>query len=221
MSLIKFGQYFGDVPDLTIGADLEIDGHDGFEDQTLWYYKKGDQLTFIINPKEEQHLLQHTIVQVEFLKDTETNDYTYTKIISINTVDNFFHKKHIKFDNDFLKLVEYYSFIWAKTLESKQRHPHTDYKEYEPDFLSYSELNEVVFKGHYSTTRRLNDKTRIYAEILSDNKTIRVITVGGGVPDTCFLYDINDVELYKKVLAEKSTNSIWSDEKKWWAEMTK
>lgn len=221
MSLLKFGQYFGDVPDLTIGVDLVLDGIDGFDDQTLWEYKKGDRLAFIINPEEHEHILQHKIVRVEILKDTGNNDNADTRIIRIDSVDNFFHSKPITFDNDFLELVDYYSDIWCKTLESKQRHPHIDYKKYEIDFLSFSELKEVISKGNYSTMREINDNKRIYAELLSDNKTIRVIAVGGNVPDTCFVYDINDIDKYQSILSEKSANSNWSDEKNWWTAVTK
>lgn len=221
MSLLKFGQYFGDVPDLTIGAELGLDGIDGFDDQSLWNYKKGDRLTFIINPNEQEHILEHTIIQVEILNDTGTNDHADTKINSIDTVDNFFHKKPVTYENDFLELVDYYSFIWDKTLESKNRNPHIDYKKYEMDFLCQSELNNVILKGHYNTVREINDNTRIYAELLSDKKTIRVITVGGNVPDTCFLYDINDIEKYEKLFLDKISNSTWSDEKNWWAQVTK
>ncbi|WP_341227010.1 hypothetical protein [uncultured Arcticibacterium sp.] len=221
MSLLKFGQYFGDVPDLTIGAEFGLDGLDGFEEQSLWHYKKGDRLSFIINPNELEHIFEHKIVQVEILNDTGTNDYADTKINSIDTVGVFFNNKPITYENDFLELVDHYSFIWGKTLESKNRHPHIDYKKYEMDFLCKSELNSVNLNGHYAAVREINDNTRIYAELLTDKKTIRVITVGGSVPDTCFLYDINDIEKYEKVFLDKTSNSTWSDEKNWWAQVTK
>ncbi len=155
------------------------------------------------------------------LNDTGNNDYADTKIISIDTVHNFFHSKPITSDNDFLELVDYYSFIWSKTLESKNRHPHMDYKTYEMDFLRYSELNEVILKGHYTTVREMNDNTRVYAELLTGKKTIRVITVGGNVPDTCFLYDINDIDKYQKIFSNKISSSNWIDEKNWWTQVTK
>ena len=222
MSLLKFGQYFGDIPYLAIGADLGIDGFDGFDDQSLYEYKRGDILTFVINPNLEKPILDHTIIQAEILEDTGRNDYADTKIISIQTVDNFFHSKPITLDNDFLELIDYYTFIWQKTYESKQSHPHIDYKKYESDFLSFSELEKVIINKSYSTTRQLSDNTRIYAEVLLDNKTIRVITLGDNVPDTSFLYDINDIDSYKNTLLKKCSNEkTWTDEKKWWAETTK
>jgi len=222
MSLLKFGQYFGDIPDLAIGADLGLDGFDGFNDQSLYEYKKGDLLTFVINPNLQKPILDHKIIQAEILEDTGRNDYADTKIISIETVDNFFHAKPITLDNDFLELIDYYTFIWQKTYESKQSHPHIDYKKYESDFLSFSELEKVIINKSYSTTRQLDDLTRIYAEVLLDNKTIRVITIGDNVPDTCFLYDINDIDRYKNTLLEKCNNErTWTDEKKWWVETTK
>ena len=222
MSLLKFGQYFGDIPDLAIGADLGLDGFDGFDDQSLYEYKKGDLLTFVINPNLQKPILDHKIIQAEILEDTGRNDYADTKIINIKTVDNFFHAKPIKLDNDFLELIDYYTFVWQKTYESKQSHPHIDYKKFESDFLSFSELEKVIINKSYSTIRQLDDNTRIYAEVLLDNKTIRVITIGNNVPDTCFLYDINDINKYKNTLIEKCSNErTWIDEKNWWAETTK
>ena len=222
MSLLKFGQYLGDIPDLTINVNLGLDGFDGFYDQSLYDYKKGDVLTFVINPNVQKPILDHKIIQAEILEDTERNDYADTKIISIETVDNFFHSKPITFDNDFLELIDYYNFIWQKTYESKQSHPHIDYKKFESDFLSFSELEKVITNKSYSTSRQLDDNTRIYAEVLLNNKTIRVITIGDNLPDTCFLYDINDVDKYKNTLIEKCSNeSTWTDEKKWWEETLK
>ena len=75
MSLLKFGKYFGDIPDLAINADLGLDGFDGFNDQSLYEYKKGDVLTFVINPNLQKQILDHKIIQVEILEDTERNDF--------------------------------------------------------------------------------------------------------------------------------------------------
>lgn len=221
MSLLKFGEYFGEIPDLRVGAHLWLDGNDGFEDQTLWYYKKGDRLTFIIDPNEEEPILQHKMVQVEILKDTGTNDFADTIILRIDNVTDFFLHKPITFDNDFLELTAHYSFLWAKTLESKERYPHSGYKMFEMIFLGHSELNEVIVKGNYTTVRNINDNTRIYAELLFDKRTVRVITVGGGGPENCFLYDINDINKYRKVISEKISNAVWEDEKKWWTLLLK
>ena len=222
MSLHKFGQYLGDIPDLTINVNLGLDGFDGFDDQSLYDYKKGDVLTFVINPNIQKPILDHKIIQAEILEDTERNDYADTKIISIETVDNFFHSKPITLDNDFLELIDYYNFIWQKTYESKQLHPHIEYKKFENEFLSFSELEKVIINKSYSTIRQPDENTRIYAEVLLDNKTIRVMTIGYNVPDTCFLYDISDVDKYKNTLIEKCSNErTWIDEKNWWAETTK
>lgn len=221
MSLIKFGQYYGDIPKLTIGAELGLDGNDGFDDQTLWDYHKGDRLNFVIN-NNQTHLLDYKFIETEIMKDTGEVDYADVKILNIDSVDIFFHSKPVTFDNDFIELVDYYTFIWAKTYESKQRHPYSDYKKYESDFLSFSELDKVILKGNYSSERKINDRTKIYAELLSDKKTIRVLTIGGNVPDTCFLYDINDIDKYKKVILDKCINAdTWSDEKIWWNELIK
>ncbi|MBN1317898.1 MAG: hypothetical protein JXA42_20605 [Anaerolineales bacterium] len=46
----SFGFYWGDVLDsLFIGAELDLDGIDGFFDQTIAGMKVGDQISFVVN----------------------------------------------------------------------------------------------------------------------------------------------------------------------------
>lgn len=217
MSLIKFGQYFGEVPNPTVGENLTIFAIDGFDDQTLYDYKKGDKLAFIFNPKNWTELLDHEIVTVEIQADTNRDEHANTIIRNCQTVRDYFNGKQNRIDNDFLELVEYWSVIWKKTYEGKQRHPGTDYKPYEIDFLTFSELEDLIDSREIRLTRKSNDWTRIYGEQLLDSKTTyRIMTVGGNVPDTCFLYDIHDPELYRSKIKDCFDKAVWDDEKQFW-----
>ena len=88
MSLIKFGQYFGEVNNPTIGEKLTIFAIDGFDDQTLYDHKTGDILTFIFNPKRCTELLEHEILTVEIKADTNDDEQADTIIKDHQSLKN-------------------------------------------------------------------------------------------------------------------------------------
>ena len=215
MPIQKFGQYFIEIESPKLGSELVLDGIDGFDDQTLWNFKKGDKIQFIINPDPPSKLLNHDYLITEVLEDTENNDWAKVKIIKITSLMEVYESKESEDKNDFLELLKWMQRIWDKGWEMKQKFENYRYHLIHNHFLNFSELQEVNDSEIIEVNRQNRGLSKIYAKKIQ-NEFIRVISITSNYPESCFIYDISNIELYKSEIIKMKNRNQREDETKFW-----
>ena len=216
MSIIKFGQYLVEIESPKFGQELILDGYDGFDDQTLWHYKKGSQIQFIINPNSAKSLINHKFLITEVLEDTNNYDCAKVLINTLTTLNGIFENKPINDSNEVIGLINSMSDLWNKTFELKNKIKDYRYRPFNSPFLTFKELEQVFKTGEINITKgSKNELSRIYAKIITDN-CIRIISVSGNCPESCILYDINNFEQYKSEINRMKRKNQWIDEVNFW-----
>ncbi len=215
MSIQKFGQYFLEIESPKIGDVLTLDGIDGFDDQTLWNFKKGNKIQFLINPNSSKDLLTHEFLIAEILEDTNSNDWANVRVEKVTTIDKVFKNKPLTGEDDFQLLIRRVEKIWDKSWEMKQKIKNYTYRPPHNHFLTFNELHQVVDKTRIEFKRKNRGLSKIYAQEMN-NKSIRVLSVTDNSPESCFVYDIDNVEHYKSAIIKMKKRNQWDDENKFW-----
>lgn len=215
MSIKGFGQYLIEIESPKIGLEICLDGYDGFDDQTLWNFKKNDKISFVINPSNSKDLLNHNLLVTEVLEDTNNNDWANVIITDIITLDNLFRNNTIEYINDFHELLNYYENLWNQTLVRKEKIKNYKYCTFHNHFLTFNELNQILISKKIEVERKGYGLSKIYAEIINTN-SIRVLSVTDNYPESCIIYDIINFEFYKSEIEKMKGRNEFADENEFW-----
>ncbi len=195
--------------------EIDLDGFDGFFDQSLWHYKKGNEIKFLINPSLSIELLDHDFLITEVIEDSNNTDWARVRITEVLKLSSIFINKPIKHENEYRILIREYVKSWNHTREMKQKMKNYRYRPFHNHFLTFKELNKVLQNNEIKIERSGNGRSRIYAKTI-DRKSVRVLSVYDNDPESCLIYDIDDSELYKSEIQQMRNRNQCIDENEFW-----
>lgn len=218
--MVVFGIYNKNIAAIKLHETIELDGNDGFMDQSLWGYEKDVTINFVLNDKTLlKNPFEKDFISGKLLKNTDSTDYAAIVITKIQKLQNVFESQEIKASDQEL-ILDKYKNIWNVLFQRKSNFDKKGlvykYKELHSELLSIQDFSNIK-AGKEVVIKRSNELV-IFPKLIGGGD-IRVLSIGSNHPESSCIYDLVNGDTYFTRIENFAKNAEWTDEKNWWSSL--